>query len=135
MSQAEPRSESVMATAPATPLPERDATVSDSISSQDRNLHAGAAEGSTSMSPQSQHEDPEGLSGVQWFYRDPGGQEQGIYLSSFLEVMLNFSQDLSQAARCMTGIHIHISRTTFHCDAIPKMYFIPWQSSRPPLAV
>ena len=69
-----------MANASAAPVPDRDATVTDDTPSQDQNLHVGAPESSTLLSPQLQHQEQEDLSAVQWYYRDPGGQEQGIYL-------------------------------------------------------
>lgn len=60
-----------MATPSATPLPERDATVIDSVTPPRAQEDApGQSEAQTAA----QRED---LGAIQWYYRDPNGQEQG----------------------------------------------------------
>ena len=62
-------SDSVVATASATPLPERDATVQSTYAGPVELQHAP-----TMPDPQPSFED---LGNVQWYYRDPNGQQQG----------------------------------------------------------
>jgi len=59
---------SVIATPSATPVPDRDATVEVASESDPRD-EAGQQ--------QQQQQPEEDLSAVQWFYRDPQGEEQG----------------------------------------------------------
>ena len=65
-------SESVAASASATPLPERDATVEETAS---RLATPVPASQSLDSAPPAQEK--EDLGAIEWFYRDPGGQEQG----------------------------------------------------------
>ncbi|OWZ70991.1 hypothetical protein AYX14_03615 [Cryptococcus neoformans] len=63
-------SASVIATPSATPIPDRDATVLDST----------PAPAPSSQTPHAPIQDPkEDLGAVDWFYRDPNGQEQGPF--------------------------------------------------------
>ncbi|OXG22932.1 cytoplasmic protein [Cryptococcus neoformans Ze90-1] len=63
-------SASVIATPSATPIPDRDATVLDST----------PAPAPTSQTPHAPIQEPkEDLGAVEWFYRDPNGQEQGPF--------------------------------------------------------
>lgn len=60
----------MIATPSATPIPDRDATVLDSI----------PAPAPSSQTPHAPIQDPkEDLGAVEWFYRDPNGQEQGPF--------------------------------------------------------
>lgn len=63
-------SASVIATPSATPIPDRDASV----------LDLTPAPAPTSQTPQAPTQEPkEDLGAVEWFYRDPNGQEQGPF--------------------------------------------------------
>ncbi|WVQ63939.1 uncharacterized protein L199_002096 [Kwoniella botswanensis] len=70
----EPSSVSVIATPSATPVPERDATVLESVTAP-ANPHVHSQEGAQ----QQQAEEKQDLGAVEWFYRDPNGQEQGPF--------------------------------------------------------
>ncbi|WVR09078.1 hypothetical protein IAU60_006139 [Kwoniella sp. DSM 27419] len=73
---AEPSSASVIATPSATPVPERDATVLESAAAP----IAPRLDGSQDQSQtQTQPEEKQDLGSVEWFYRDPNGQEQGPF--------------------------------------------------------
>ncbi|WWC91225.1 uncharacterized protein L201_006167 [Kwoniella dendrophila CBS 6074] len=67
----EPSSASVIATPSATPVPERDATVLDSI-------NAPAVPQDRAQTP-TLTEEKQDLGAIEWFYRDPNGQEQGPF--------------------------------------------------------
>ena len=69
-------SESIVATASGTPVPERDATV-DNVSASSQTSQTGVDVHSTRLLQQSPADGREDLGAVQWYYRDPGGQEQG----------------------------------------------------------
>nr|XP_019048049.1 hypothetical protein I302_04671 [Kwoniella bestiolae CBS 10118]OCF26979.1 hypothetical protein I302_04671 [Kwoniella bestiolae CBS 10118] len=72
----EPSSVSVVATPSATPVPERDATVLDSISAPVNPHLIGQAQ---ELAQQPQPEEKQDLGAIEWFYRDPNGQEQGPF--------------------------------------------------------
>ncbi|ORX39105.1 hypothetical protein BD324DRAFT_649196 [Kockovaella imperatae] len=70
----ETRSESVAATAPGTPLRERDATVEDTATPQPVSQDLPTTDMIPTRPPAKQD-----LGAVEWYYRDPGGQEQGPF--------------------------------------------------------
>jgi PERQ amino acid-rich with GYF domain-containing protein len=66
-----------MATPSATPLPERDSTVSDQVG------QVQAAKDAPAQSEAQVEQQREDLGAVQWYYRDPNGQEQGEFIPSY----------------------------------------------------
>lgn len=62
-----PNTESVAATASATPVPERDASLRE----------VPLPQTTAPAPPQQEVQDKEDLGVIEWFYRDPNGQEQG----------------------------------------------------------
>nr|XP_018259158.1 uncharacterized protein I303_08702 [Kwoniella dejecticola CBS 10117]OBR81316.1 hypothetical protein I303_08702 [Kwoniella dejecticola CBS 10117] len=70
----EPSSLSVIASPSATPVPERDATVLEAL-----NAPAVPSAKITSQDVSAQLEDKQDLGAIEWFYRDPNGQEQGPF--------------------------------------------------------
>lgn len=67
-------SDSVIATASTTPVPERDATLLESTPAPGSRAETAAER---SPIPLQQPEEMEDLGAIRWYYRDPGGQEQG----------------------------------------------------------
>ncbi|WVF65563.1 hypothetical protein IAT40_000292 [Kwoniella sp. CBS 6097] len=78
----EPSSASVIATPSATPVPDRDATVLESslapaVPHRVNGIHEGSQPPALAQSQQP--EEKQDLGNVEWFYRDPNGQEQGPF--------------------------------------------------------
>lgn len=96
-----PATDSVAATASGTPVPERDATVIDISSSQ-----------SSASTPQPEvPQEKEDFGSIEWFYRDPAGDEQGKLGGSLSGRghQLTF-QDPSPVLRCRNGTPMPTSR-------------------------
>lgn len=74
----ERQSESVMATASGTPVPERDASMADTLP-----LLPSQADQLPNIPPPQPQQEKEDLGIVNWYYRDPNGQEQGRLLSHY----------------------------------------------------
>ncbi|WRT69040.1 uncharacterized protein IL334_006023 [Kwoniella shivajii] len=75
----EPSSASVIATPSATPIPERDATLLESISAPAVPHLANGTHEQAQAAGLPQNEEKQDLGAVEWFYRDPNGQEQGPF--------------------------------------------------------
>lgn len=85
MTMAESVSESVMATASGTPVPERDAAL-EGTSAPGIGLRSGENKRSIPTPQDPVTEEREDLGRVQWLYRDPDGREQGRSLLVILRV-------------------------------------------------
>jgi PERQ amino acid-rich with GYF domain-containing protein len=82
-------SASIVATASATPVPERDATVNDAMATPV--MKPATLEPPALAPPPAEKED---LNNANWYYRDPEGNEQGTFILNCFEAVLTLYRTL-----------------------------------------